>query len=273
MDGHRFDLWIKQATGSRRSTLRTLIASLVTGFALAVPERAAAAPCKNVGQTCEKQADCCRGGECKRGKCACKRKATTCGKDCCGEDEQCLKGGDGAGTCCAAGKVCGKKCCPPNRVCLCQNPPDIPGVPHPDPDELCRCVCKPGWREDATGKCVCDAPCGQSDCCSEADGEKCCWLDRVGHDAICYNVKTSMNHCGYCGVRCDRRSERCVDGKCVCAFGYRLCDGTCIPTAEDWCCSDADCNDGGFCCRSVDGPTLCGPGGCGSALFTCVECI
>lgn len=286
MDGSRFDSWIKaMAVGGSR---RVVIGAVAGALATLLSRRDAATQCKQVGQNCDKDGQCCAGATCKNGECQCKRGSATCGTACCGRDEQCVAGtGEGPQQCCRRAKICGKNCCPPDRLCLCFKP--IPGLdPPPDPNDLCRCVCDSGYEENAEGLCECQQPCGDG-CCSADDGEVCC---REGGRTRCVKVTLSRKHCGECGKTCPH-DRICVGGECVCPQDAPQCGRTCCPSSarclggkcvvwegtcargDDTCvtgrseCNGEDCN----CRTTMGGETRCGmpPRGfdCASDKYQC----
>ncbi len=82
--------------------------------------------------------------------------------------------------------------------------------------------------------------CGSSPACG--GNERCC-------DGGCANLLTDMDHCGFCGVRCNpAQADSCNNGSCACGNGP-ACSGS------DICC-------GGQCVNVQIDPDNCG--GCGS---------
>lgn len=134
MDGHRFDLvgtWLARHHG-RCTTRRGLVAgALAIGLGRLSPEEAAAA-CKQDGQKCGKDKECCS-KKCKGQKCRCKSLRETCtgttgtadntccgslfcSTNGCGEQKRCCKPlGDTCQSncdCCIDGAQCqGGECC------------------------------------------------------------------------------------------------------------------------------------------------------------------
>jgi hypothetical protein len=271
MDGICFDGITRDlaANSSRRGAVRALAASALAMGLSRLGLADVAAGCKQVGQKCAKDKECCRGLACKGKKCACGRGTQKCGKDCCGRGEKCLPGGDGAATCCPELKVCGKTCCPPDRVCVCQSPP--PFDPAPDPDDLCRCICADGYVEDRNGNCVCPSPCGD-DCCEKEDGEECCAVDG---EKMCVLTQISKQHCGACGHACPK-DRVCVGGKCVCPSDHLDCGDQCVPkrypNGGHGCCGTQDCDGGAFCCTAQTAFT-CDPHIACAPLNHCVACL
>lgn len=270
MDERRFDALarILGMPGSRRLALRGIAGITIAAGLARLGLAGVAADCKQAGQTCDKNKECCKGLDCKGGKCARGRGKQRCDKSRCARGEQCLKGHDGS-ICCPALKVCGKTCCPPDRVCVCLKPP--PFDPPTDPNDLCRCICADGYEEDGNGACVCPFPCGD-DCCEKEDGEECCAVDG---EKQCVLTKISEQHCGACGRACPK-DRVCVGGECVCPPDHLDCGGQCVPkryaNGGQGCCATEDCDGGAFCCTAqtaftCDPHIACGP------LNHCLACV
>lgn len=62
------------------------------------------------------------------------------------------------------------------------------------------------------------------------------------------DILTNPKHCGACGNEC-ASGEPCVEGKCGCPDGQRLCDGACVDTQTD----DWNCGKCGVHCDREDG--------------------
>lgn len=267
MDGSHFDILVRGMahSRSRRGALRTLATGWLVAVGLAVEGRPVLGDrCKKAGKKCEKNGDCCRGLTCKGKKCACKAQGKACGNTCCTSGETCIDSGSAqqccpagqvcGGTCCANGeeclaegpqqccpatKVCGTECCGPHRTCVCPIPPDIPGVP-PDPDPPCFCRCEDGWKEDASGACVCTTTLCGDECCETDKGEQCCGGPAAD---TCTNVLIDDHHCGKCGNVC-KFDEVCLGGECRCPYGTTVCGLSCVDLAKD----PDNCGSCGFAC-------------------------
>ncbi len=145
MDGPRFDTLARTLAATRRTTRKTLLGA---GLGLLLAGRSgdgAAADCKQVGQRCSGDKDCCKHAQCRlSGVCACKSGFTDCNGKCkdlttnknhcgacnndCGDGEFCCSGAciaacAGGETCCngacctcpIGNEPCGDTCCPPSR--------------------------------------------------------------------------------------------------------------------------------------------------------------
>jgi hypothetical protein len=79
----------------------------------------------------------------------------------------------------------------------------------------------------------------------------------------CVDPKTSAEHCGECGQRCDA-NETCHDGECRCSElpGTLECEGVCVDTLS----SREHCGECGRVC-----PELCIRGTCATSIEGCEE--
>jgi hypothetical protein len=147
MKDYRFDELTKELAAkpvSRRRALRLLLAGTAAGLLSTVtaPGAYAARPCREIGQTCQSDAQCCTrfcdnmSFRCacppcppgfKRGpngcECVC-QEGTRCPNTntCCPAGTQCTD----AGTCCPSDRLCSGECCPPGFTCrsrACVGPP------------------------------------------------------------------------------------------------------------------------------------------------------
>jgi hypothetical protein len=120
-------------------------------------------------------------------------------------------------------------------------------------------------------------------------GEDCCeTLDGSTHE--CANTQGSADHCGGCGMPCDRETQICCGGGCVdyltdeancgacnnpCGAGLSCCGGECIDPRSSSSHCGACADDGGTVC---EGATVCcamtggGPVAC-RAETECVVCM
>jgi hypothetical protein len=233
---------------------RRFLGGIAAGLPVALvgAHRHATAACREVGEPCDENSDCCAGARCKNGQCKCKQ-----GRDVC--DGRCYRLDRDEDHCGACDIVCaaGQTCCDGDCTDL-QRDFDNCGA--------CGVDC-------ASGETCCDGECAdrQSDrrhcgACNHSCplGESCC-------DGECVNQNRDRANCGGCGIAC-ATDEVCCAGTCVptpgpgecgpcflCPPGKRCCGGRCVDVRHD----DANC---GACGNRCHNDEWCDDGQCRELL-------
>jgi hypothetical protein len=286
MDGPRFDTLARTLAASHRTSRKTLLGA---GLGLLLAGRSgdgAAADCKQVGQRCSGDKDCCKHAQCRlSGVCACKSGFTDCNGKCkdlttnknhcgacnndCGDGEFCCSGAciaacAGGETCCngacctcpIGNEPCGDTCCPPFETCC-------DGV----------CVDEVHSNPDHCGTCgnICDEPrcCSNGRCVAsfQSDEDNCgscgfeCMFEFTCCSGTCRKLTTDEGHCGACGAECPRGEFcdfgtcRCLNSNATCGPGRACCRGDCldVQTDRDHC---------GRCDRACNNTSICTDGRC-----------
>ena len=208
MDPTRFDAIARTvAARSRRQVIRALAGVVLGGLLGRVTTRPAAAelrPCNIDADCADLNGRCRNDGFC----CAGAGVAAEDVSECCSgriEDGVCACRRDQVfcgGQCCGRAKCCDGVCCPGNQTC------------------------------DATGACGrCsrrEVICGNR-CCPNSGGP-CCGGHCCPED-LYYCTEFGCSECGLFPADCENRypgkGKICVEGRCVCPAGGRLCGGTC----------------------------------------------
>lgn len=239
MDAIRFDHFARAAAGagrSRRGLVRQIVIAIVAAATLPVGGAPVTAACRRAGARCHRNAKCCGGSRCLRGRCACLVGWADC---------------DGTGVCTSLQTTincggCGQDCVGDEGCCsgVCVDPQDPLIACEPCSVSRTGMMCCSGVWVNSDGN---DAHCGT---CNRAcaEGTACCGRD-------CFDLATSTSHCGGCGNLC-RFGQSCIEGTCVylCTFPRQTCrvDQECCQFLEGDAtsrCDDNGCN-GRACCRT-----------------------
>lgn len=162
MNPRSFDAFARHlATGLPRRKAISILAGAVSSVIL-FGTRTVEAACKEVGQSCDKDADCCANAHCKNGSCKCQSGYDECGGKCfdldtsenhCGSCNTVCASGQScvAGVCAEGGCTADLDSCAPDALCIAC--PDRPGsVCYRDDSGTPRCsvflLCFP-CEEDA----------------------------------------------------------------------------------------------------------------------------
>ena len=238
MDATHFDAMTRAlvAPRSRRRVLVAAVGAALGGLLGAAGLKEAAAACREVGEKCAADGDCCAGARCNgKGRCVCKAGRTNCDGRCRDlvTDEQ---------NCGACGQTI-----PAGKICCFRRARD----PETDPNNCGACgVSCPTLTSCCGGACVnlnlSPVHCGA---CNRqcAPGKSCC-------RGACVDYETSPVHCGGCDKAC-AAGKTCCKGHCVAACppgstrdpatcqcrctatGQPPCNGVCCPSG--WVCENA----------------------------------
>lgn len=245
MNDYRFDELTKELAAtpvSRRRALKLLLAGAATGLLSTVttPSAYAARNCRDIGQTCQSDAQCCTrfcdnqnfrcactpGTELCNGKCVgcqppfvlntstcqceCPQGTTKCGNTCCSNSATPVCCANSS-TCCPSGTQCTNvgTCCPSDRLCAGE-------------------CCPPGFT-CSNNQCVA-SPCGASNCPGCCQNNVC----QPGNtDLLCGSGGNTCTTCTppnvCCGGQCKRPNGAACSGNGNCCSGHcRM--GVCTAT-------------------------------------------